>query len=100
MSQTGGGANECGDLKRRGRLMKLAHLQILSLLLELLQEVPATTHQIVWFLHNGAPAYFSVALRDHIDAAISGGELNAVDMLHGLHASRISIPWFSFFGST
>ncbi|GFX95905.1 hypothetical protein TNCV_2084851 [Trichonephila clavipes] len=35
------------------------------LLSELLLGVPATEHQNVWFTHDGAPAHFFIAVRNH-----------------------------------
>ncbi|GFW13183.1 uncharacterized protein TNCV_4120841 [Trichonephila clavipes] len=40
---------------------------------ELLQIVPATAYQDVWFLHDGAPAHFSIAVRNLLHATYSGG---------------------------
>ncbi|GFW67530.1 uncharacterized protein TNCV_3392011 [Trichonephila clavipes] len=38
----------------------------------ILQVVPIPAHQEVWFLHNGATAYFSILMRDHFHAIYPG----------------------------
>jgi hypothetical protein len=43
------------------RLMGEAYLDFLvNTLPQLLEEVPLQVHQSMWYMHNGAPAYFSI----------------------------------------
>ncbi|GFW44067.1 uncharacterized protein TNCV_998321 [Trichonephila clavipes] len=43
-------------------------MQISPLLSELLHGIPATAHQNVWFMHDDAPTYFSIALSSYFRA--------------------------------
>lgn len=39
---------------------------------DLLQGIPATVRQNMLFMHDGAPAHFSIAVRNHLDATYPG----------------------------
>ncbi|GBM15224.1 hypothetical protein AVEN_144021-1 [Araneus ventricosus] len=35
---------------------------------DMLQEIPTTVGQNMWFMHDGARAHISIAMRNHLDA--------------------------------
>lgn len=39
---------------------------------DLLQGILPCVHQDMWFMHDGAPAYFSIAVRNYLDATYPG----------------------------
>ncbi|GFV26287.1 hypothetical protein TNCV_2746741 [Trichonephila clavipes] len=59
-----------------GGLKKPASMKILSLIPELLLGIPTTVHQNLWFMHDGAPTHFSIAVYNHLHVAYSGGGLD------------------------
>ncbi|GFV48309.1 hypothetical protein TNCV_667111 [Trichonephila clavipes] len=42
-----------------------------SLIPELLLGIPTTVHQNLWFMHDGAPTHFSIAVYNHLHVAYS-----------------------------
>jgi hypothetical protein len=54
---------------------------------ELLEDVPLAVRARMWYMHDGAPAHFSRAVRDVLNIMIDG--YAEEDPLHGLHAHRI-----------
>lgn len=57
---------------------------------ELLQEVPIGVRNQMWFQHDGAPAHFSMEVRNYLDATFGDGH-------HDRQIYRVSI--FSYGGA-
>jgi hypothetical protein len=54
---------------------------------KILEDVPLAVRARMWYMHDGAPAHFSRAVRDVLNI-MTDGKVEE-DPLHGLHAPQI-----------
>lgn len=66
----------------------------------LMQGIPATVCQNMFFMYDYAPAHFAIAVHKNLDARSPGGGLDAADQLLIIHALRNSIPFIYSSGDT
>jgi hypothetical protein len=58
-------------------------------LAKLLEDVPLAVRARVWYMHDGAPAHFSRAVRDVLNNTYQDQWIGRGGPLHGLHARQI-----------
>ncbi|GFV44232.1 hypothetical protein TNCV_4543641 [Trichonephila clavipes] len=94
-ARRGAWPNECRDLELRARVEKTFPYASFPLLSELLQGVPTIATQNVGFLHEGAPAHFSIAVYNHRHAIYLGRWIRRGRPVAWPPRSLTSIPWIS-----
>lgn len=67
---------------------------------DLLQGMPTPMSQNTWFMYESTPTYFSIMVRNHLDARYPAGGLGAAGMFLCLHVLRTTIAWISFSGTS
>lgn len=63
-----------------------------------MQTISAIVKENVWFVYDSAPSFFSIAVRNHIDAKYPGRWIEVGEHVLGLHVQQTTIPQIFFVG--